>query len=308
MEWGLTRPHNPAARGELLGATAPWRNRSRTKKNKPTLNTKLRILPVEVVQRTDLTSACWIFRSNATCSDTLGGPASWHHAGRSSFRSRRLPVSFLDWPPPLEDPTPAKSGSPTDCACRLPSPQWHRDNFLPCCELLASIAQTSLSGYLPGFVQHAIRVSTVTKVQSDRDLFLIPSDCVVHKASSLPTRSIARAAYSAFSSNLNGWPAGSPVNASSRTSRCATHDSGPVWFAIPFLLRTFTFALCRSPGALTYDFFRFVIVAVEHPQSHDCLVQRRRTQLFLVAQADQRTLGHRTFSRSRIGQARQYDS
>ena len=45
MEWGLTRPHNPAARGELLGATAPWRNRSRTKKNKPTLNTKLRILP-----------------------------------------------------------------------------------------------------------------------------------------------------------------------------------------------------------------------------------------------------------------------
>ena len=37
--------------------------------------------------------------------------------------------------------------------------------------------------------------------------------------------------------------------ASSCTSRCTTHDSGPVWFAIPFLLRTFTFALCRSPGA-----------------------------------------------------------
>jgi hypothetical protein len=43
------------------------------------------------------------------------------------------------------------------------------------CELLARIAQTSLSGYLPGFVQHAIRVSTVTKVQSDRYLFVIPS-------------------------------------------------------------------------------------------------------------------------------------
>ena len=42
---GATRPHSPAARGELLGATAPWQNRSRTKKNKPTLNTKLRILP-----------------------------------------------------------------------------------------------------------------------------------------------------------------------------------------------------------------------------------------------------------------------
>src|SRR5258707_814465 len=44
------------------------------------------------------------------------------------------------------------------------------------CELLARIAQTSLSGYLPGFVQHAIRVPTVTKVQSDRDLFLLPSE------------------------------------------------------------------------------------------------------------------------------------
>ena len=39
---GATRPHNPAARGELLGATAPWQNRSQTKKNKPALNTKLR--------------------------------------------------------------------------------------------------------------------------------------------------------------------------------------------------------------------------------------------------------------------------
>src|SRR5258707_12232806 len=35
-------------------------------------------------------------------------------------------------------------------------------------------------------------------------------------------------------------------NASSRTSRCVTHDSGPVWFAIPLLLRTFTFYSLRS--------------------------------------------------------------
>ena len=42
---GAARPHNPAARGELLGAPAPWRNRSQTKNNKPALNTKLRILP-----------------------------------------------------------------------------------------------------------------------------------------------------------------------------------------------------------------------------------------------------------------------
>ena len=42
---GATRPHNPAARGELRGATAPWQNRSQPKKNNQTLNTKLRILP-----------------------------------------------------------------------------------------------------------------------------------------------------------------------------------------------------------------------------------------------------------------------
>src|ERR1700730_15263716 len=35
------------------------------------------------------------------------------------------------------------------------------------------------------------------------------------------------------------WPVGAPVNASSRTSRCATHDSGTVWFVIPFLFRDF---------------------------------------------------------------------
>jgi hypothetical protein len=29
-----------------------------------------------------------------------------------------------------------------------------------------------------------------------------------------------------FLTRLNGWPARTPVNASRRTSRCATHDSG----------------------------------------------------------------------------------
>ena len=47
---GATRPHNPAARGEPLGATAPWQNRSQPKKNKPTLNTKLRILPKKILK------------------------------------------------------------------------------------------------------------------------------------------------------------------------------------------------------------------------------------------------------------------
>ena len=46
---GATRPHNPAARGELLGATAPRRNRSQTKNNKPAQNTKFRILPASTL-------------------------------------------------------------------------------------------------------------------------------------------------------------------------------------------------------------------------------------------------------------------
>jgi hypothetical protein len=62
-------------------------------------------------------------------------------------------------------------------------------------------------------------------------------------------------------SRLNGWPAGSPVNASSRTSRCATHDSGPVWFAIPSLLETFTLyslSIYRRTNVLYFPFRRSV--------------------------------------------------
>ena len=40
---------------------------------------------------------------------------------------------------------------------------------------------------------------------------------------------------------LRRWPVGTRVNASCRTSRCTTHDSGTVWFAIRFLFGTFTF-------------------------------------------------------------------
>ena len=68
------------------------------------------------------------------------------------------------------------------------------------CELFASITQTSLSSHLPGSVQHIVRVPAVTKVQSDRDLFLIPDTLVVHKASSLSIRSIGAETSSAFSS------------------------------------------------------------------------------------------------------------
>ena len=46
---GATRPHNPAARGELLGAPARGKIEANRRKTKPTLNTKLRILPKKLV-------------------------------------------------------------------------------------------------------------------------------------------------------------------------------------------------------------------------------------------------------------------
>ena len=50
-------------RGEQLGATAPWQNRSQTKKNKPALNTKLRILPNPAsLARGRLEDACDVWR------------------------------------------------------------------------------------------------------------------------------------------------------------------------------------------------------------------------------------------------------
>ena len=38
-----------------------------------------------------------------------------------------------------------------------------------------------------------------------------------------------------FLTRLNGWPMRTPVNASSGTSRCPTHDSGTTRFATPLL-------------------------------------------------------------------------
>ena len=70
-----------------------------------------------------------------------------------------------------------------------------------CCaaRFLVEIPQNILQAQRPidlwplsAFAQHATRVPTVTNVQSDGDLRLIPSGCVIHKASSLPTRSLAR--------------------------------------------------------------------------------------------------------------------
>src|SRR5260221_6561734 len=56
-------------------------------------------------------------------------------------------------------------------------------------------------------------------------------------------------------SRLDGWPASSPVNASQRTSRCATHDSGPVWFAIPLLLDRYSISLYSSYRVISHAAF-----------------------------------------------------
>jgi hypothetical protein len=60
----------------------------------------------------------------------------------------------------------------------------------------------------------------------------------------------------ALISRLNGWPALSPVNASTTPSRAPPHDSGPGWFAIPFLCRTFInyspTVSCRTKRAMNH--------------------------------------------------------
>ena len=52
-----------------------------------------------------------------------------------------------------------------------------------------------------------------------------------HQDVSIPEPSVTR---------LNTLPTSSPVNASSQHSRAAAHDSGPDWFATPYLPETFT--------------------------------------------------------------------
>ena len=56
----------------------------------------------------------------------------------------------------------------------------------------------------------------------------------------------------AIISQLNTLPACAPVNASMAASRRATHDSGPGWFAIPFLYDSFIHnSTPVYPGALS---------------------------------------------------------
>src|ERR1700738_4436552 len=43
----------------------------------------------------------------------------------------------------------------------------------------------------------------------------------------------ASASRTSFVTWLDTWPIASPVNASPQTSRSGTHDSGPMWLALP---------------------------------------------------------------------------
>ena len=51
------------------------------------------------------------------------------------------------------------------------------------------------------------------------------------------TTQTVSASRSHFLSRLNTWPTNTPVNASPHTSRYDTHDSGPMGFAIPFIVK-----------------------------------------------------------------------
>jgi hypothetical protein len=56
----------------------------------------------------------------------------------------------------------------------------------------------------------------------------------------------------AIISQLNTRPACAPVNASMAALRLATHDSGPGWFATPFLYDSFIhYSTPVYPGALS---------------------------------------------------------
>jgi hypothetical protein len=56
----------------------------------------------------------------------------------------------------------------------------------------------------------------------------------------------------AIISQLNTRPACAPVNASKAALRLATHDSGPGWFATPFLYDSFIhYSTPVYPGALS---------------------------------------------------------
>ena len=50
------------------------------------------------------------------------------------------------------------------------------------------------------------------------------------------TTQTASAPGTSFLSRLNGWPARSPADASPTSSRMPAHGSGPMWFAIPFIV------------------------------------------------------------------------
>src|ERR1700722_606662 len=54
----------------------------------------------------------------------------------------------------------------------------------------------------------------------------------------LPSASLtASASRTTKLSRLNTWPTDAPVTASSLASRPTTHDSGPMWFALPFIVK-----------------------------------------------------------------------
>src|SRR5271166_2647071 len=114
-------------------------------------------------------------------------------------------------------------------------------------------------GVVESRVHRTVPLARISALSRQTSTFQTPSKTTQGRAgtrSNAPVRVAFRYANSVGTLNnlklsrLDGWPAGSPVNASSRTSRYVTHDLGPAWgpawLAMSLLLRTFTFYSLRS--------------------------------------------------------------
>ena len=97
---------------------------------------------------------------------------------------------------------------------------------------------------------------------------------------------------SIFLSRLNTQPTRCPVNASPLPSRTATHDSGPTWFATPWL-----------GGTCTRETYRFVpahrlVKILERPAGQQVApFKRPPTALGPVANTDTKLLIYRLFQK-----------
>ena len=180
------------------------------------------------------------------------GPA--HGAGRSVSESRTwfaLPNS--PWPNPFPPPAPQGCLPPALCSWASPvlwvCPTSRRRSsrpfsfwILPADRAYMARPTTGSPGFRATCFHACMRSATARGPcpSRDNDAHGIAFQ-IRERRRHLGRRNISR---------LNTQPARSPVNACPAASRRPSHDSGPVWFAIPSLQETFTpYTLPALPGA-----------------------------------------------------------